>query len=51
MKGSENGHVIIPGDSEGSKLIQVQSGSHFAKFSVDELDLVKQWIDAGALEK
>ncbi len=51
MKGSENGPVILAGDSLGSKLVQVQSGTHFARFSSDELDLVKQWIDAGAPEK
>jgi hypothetical protein len=51
MKGSQNGEVIVPGNSAGSKLIQVQSEKHFANLSVTELELVKQWIDAGALEK
>ena len=51
MKGSDNGPVIIPGDSQGSKLVLVQSGNHFAKLSIEELELVKQWIDAGAPEK
>ncbi|MBI3361512.1 MAG: NapC/NirT family cytochrome c [Chloroflexi bacterium] len=51
MKGSQNGPVIKPGDSANSKLIQVQSGEHFAKLSSDELALVKQWIDGGAVEK
>ena len=51
MKGSDNGPVILAGDSAGSKLVQVQSGVHFAKLSPEELDLVKQWIDAGAPEK
>jgi hypothetical protein len=51
MKGSVNGPVIVPGDSSGSKLVQVQSGQHFANLSVEELALVKQWIDANALEK
>ena len=51
MKGAEDGPVIIPGDSAGSKLVQVQSGKHFANLSSEELDLVKKWIDAGAPEK
>jgi hypothetical protein len=51
MKGSEDSAVIIPGDSAGSKLIQVQSGKHFANFTAEELELFKQWIDAGAVEK
>jgi nitrate/TMAO reductase-like tetraheme cytochrome c subunit len=51
MKGSQNGAVIVPGDSAGSKLIQVQNVEHKANLSVEELALVKQWIDANAPEK
>ena len=52
MKGSDDGQVIVPGDSENSLLFQVQSaGKHFAKLLQDELAIVKQWIDAGAPEK
>lgn len=52
MKGSSKGPVIVPGDSANSLLIQVQStGKHFANLSAEELDIVKQWIDAGAPEK
>jgi Planctomycete cytochrome C len=51
MKGSENGVVIVAGDSTGSKLVQVQNGQHFATLSIEELELVKQWIDANAPEK
>jgi len=52
MKGSDDGPVIVPGDSENSLLFQVQSaGKHFAKLLQDELAIVKQWIDAGAPEK
>ena len=36
----------------GSKLIVVQSaGGHPGQLSAEELDLVRQWIAAGALEK
>lgn len=52
MEGSANGPVIVPGDSEGSILFQIQSaGGHFANLSAEELEIVKQWIDAGAPEK
>ena len=51
MAGAENGPVIVAGDSNSSLLVEVQSGQHFATFSADELEVVKQWIDAGAPEK
>ena len=51
MKGAEDGPVIVPGSSATSKLIAIQSATHFANLSADELALFKQWIDAGAPEK
>src|SRR5574341_94623 len=48
MKGGADGAVIIPGDSANSPFIQIQSTKHFANLSPEELDLFKQWIDAGA---
>ena len=52
MKGSAKGPIIVPGDSANSVLVQVQStGSHFANLTAEELELIKQWIDAGAPEK
>ena len=52
MKGSAKGPVIMPGDSANSVLFQVQSaGGHFASLSAEELEIIKQWIDAGAPEK
>ena len=50
MKGGDSGLVIETGDSSGSHLVEVQSGSHFATFSAEELNVIKKWIDAGALE-
>jgi len=50
MAGSNNGPVIVPGDSANSKLVLVQSGQHFANLIAEELALVIQWIDAGAPE-
>ena len=52
LKGSAKGAVILPGDSANSLLVKVQStGKHFANLTAEELELVKQWIDAGAPEK
>jgi hypothetical protein len=51
MQSSQNGPVIVPGNSAGSKLVQVQSGKHFANLSVEELGLVRRWIDANAPQK
>ena len=52
MKGGANGAVIVPGDSDNSILYQLQStGGHFANLAAEELEIIKQWIDAGAPEK
>ncbi|MBI3738303.1 MAG: hypothetical protein HY258_04585, partial [Chloroflexi bacterium] len=51
MSGGKDGAVVLPGDSANSKLVQVQSSKHFVNLTVEELELVKQWIDSGALEK
>ncbi|HUI89482.1 MAG TPA: cytochrome b/b6 domain-containing protein [Anaerolineales bacterium] len=51
MKGASDGPVIVAGNAAGSKLIQIQSGQHFAVFSTDELAFIQAWINAGAPEK
>jgi hypothetical protein len=52
MKGGKDGAVIVPGDSANSLLFKIQSaGKHFANLTAEELEIVKQWIAAGALEK
>ena len=51
MAGSAQGPVIVPGNVDGSRLVTVQSGQHFANLSAEALDLVKKWIAAGAPEK
>jgi len=50
MQGGDSGASILAGDSAGSLLVEVQSGSHFATFSTDELEIIRNWIDAGAPE-
>ncbi len=53
MAGSENGPVIVPGDPANSRLVSVQSGppSHFGQLPADVLEVVVNWIKAGAPEK
>ena len=53
MAGSKNGPVIIPGDPNGSRLIQlVQSGTmpkQGPKLTPDQIQILIDWILAGAL--
>ena len=51
MKGGKDGAIVLPGDSADSLLVKIQSAKHFLNLTPDQLALVKQWIDAGALEK
>jgi nitrate/TMAO reductase-like tetraheme cytochrome c subunit len=53
LEGGAGGPAIIPGDPDQSLLVQKQSGeqAHFGQLTPQELDLVIQWIDAGAPEK
>jgi mono/diheme cytochrome c family protein len=52
-KGGKDGPVIMPGDPEGSVLIKKQSSAtpHFGQLSASELQLVTEWIKAGAPEQ
>ena len=52
MKGGKDGPVIAPGDPTNSLLIKKQSGAtpHFGQLSATELQLVTDWIKAGAPE-
>jgi len=53
LKGGNSGPAIIPGDPQGSLLVQKQSQDqpHFGQLTPEELDLVVKWIAAGAPEK
>ncbi|HXF85645.1 MAG TPA: cytochrome b/b6 domain-containing protein [Anaerolineales bacterium] len=52
MKGGNSGAVILPNDSANSLLVQIQqAGGHLGQLTPEELELVIQWIDGGALEK
>lgn len=53
MKGSQNGAVVVPGNSAESSLITLiiegKMPKRGAKLSEEEKDLFIQWIDQGAL--
>jgi cytochrome b subunit of formate dehydrogenase len=52
MKGATDGPVVVPNDSAGSKLFQIQSlGGHPGQLTADELALLQAWIESGAVEK
>ena len=53
MTGGKSGPVIVPDDLENSLLIKKQSGTtpHFGQLKPSELQLVTDWIKAGAPEK
>ncbi len=52
MQGGIHGPVIIPGDVNGSLLVQIQAaGGHNGEMNSDQLKLIMEWIKAGAPEK
>ena len=53
LQGSSNGPVIVPGDPAQSLLVQKQSATqpHFGQLTPEQLQLVIDWIKAGAPEK
>ncbi len=53
MAGGDRGPAVVAGDPENSLLVQIQESGvkHFGQFDDDELALVVQWIEGGALEK
>ena len=52
LQGGETGPAIVPGDPDASVLVQVQATvNHPGQLSIDELNDVIEWINAGAPEK
>ncbi len=52
LQGGNSGPAIVPGDPDNSLLVQMQSaGKHPGQLTLDELDQVITWIEAGAPEK
>jgi hypothetical protein len=51
LSGGTGGPAVVPGHPEASLLVQRQSGErHFGQLTPEELDLVIDWIGAGAPE-
>jgi hypothetical protein len=53
MQGGQSGPAVVPGDPQGSLIVQKQSGdqAHFGQLTAEELNILTQWIQAGAPEK
>jgi len=45
--GGDGGSIIVPGDPDASRLIEVQTGDHFGLLNADVLAVVRQWIADG----
>jgi mono/diheme cytochrome c family protein len=48
LTGSESGPVLVPGDPDASRIVEVQSGQHYAQLSPAELEVLIDWIASGA---
>lgn len=52
LQGANSGPVILAGDAENSPLVTAQqAGGHFGQFTSEEIQLIIEWINAGALEQ
>jgi hypothetical protein len=50
MKGSSKEPVVIPGDAANSVIVKVQQAGHPVQLTADELNLLIEWINAGAVQ-
>jgi nitrate/TMAO reductase-like tetraheme cytochrome c subunit len=52
LAGNDNGPVIFPGDPSLSSLLlkTAGTGSHFAQFTSQEINIIESWIESGALQ-
>ena len=51
LGGGNSGPGIAPGDPGASRVLIVQgAGGHSGQFTPDEVDLIRQWVEAGAPE-
>jgi len=52
LNGGDSGPVILPGDADNSIIVLIQQeGDHPSQLASDEIDLIIEWINAGALEQ
>ncbi|NQU29193.1 MAG: NapC/NirT family cytochrome c [Anaerolineae bacterium] len=50
MAGGDNGDVVLVGEGANSPLVVIQTGKHFANITSQQLELLAEWIDEGALD-
>jgi hypothetical protein len=50
MAGGIGGPVVVPGDPDNSRVLSVLSAGHFAQLPTEQMDWLRQWIEAGAPE-
>jgi len=50
MEGSRGGSVVEPGDPDHSFILEVQGEEHNANLTPDQMQLLRDWIAAGAPE-
>lgn len=50
LAGSDNGPVIVPGETENSKILSILADGHFAHLDDETFALLEQWIATGAPE-
>jgi mono/diheme cytochrome c family protein len=50
MDGGSSGPAAVPGDSDGSSIIEVLQSGHYAQLSEAELNLLIEWVANGAPE-
>jgi cytochrome c553 len=51
MAGSPSGPVVVPGDPDGSRIVEVPRGGHYAQLSEAGLSLLVEWVAIGAPEQ
>ena len=51
LEGGDSGPGVVPGDPEASQVVIIQSaGGHPGQLTFDEIEIIIQWIEAGAPE-
>ena len=50
MAGNRGGPVVEPGDPANSYILEVQGEEHYANLTPDQMQLLTDWIAAGAPE-
>ncbi|HBX68921.1 MAG TPA: hypothetical protein DEH25_05950 [Chloroflexi bacterium] len=52
LTGGKSGPVVVPGDPDNSPvIIRQEAGNHPGQLSPEDIDILREWISTGALEK